>query len=380
MQSCPSSGSFLFSIIMRTKILSVIFLFLFLNCTSGQTGNYNMKDIVEKGVRLAGLIENDYSVRVVRLEFDQISSKKESIRFLYSGTPYGILVFGDTRIKDIDLKISRFDNGRLYPIEEDRSEDDVAYIMITPSLSSKYIMEITAYEYYPGYSSGYYGLFVFIGTPSSSASSNQVSASGTCFALTNTGFLLTANHVVQDADQILIKGINGNLDTPYLADVYAVDPSNDIALLKINDPSFHGLGDIPFTIRDFPSGSGTDIFVMGYPLTSTMGFEIKLTEGIISSERGYNDDISSFQISAAVHPGNSGGPVFNSNGQLIGIVTSKHLQAENSSYAVKSTVLLTFLKNYPEIGSRPTVSQLHGTSLSDKSKILRRFVYVVETL
>ena len=61
---------------------------------------------------------------------------------------------------------------------------------------------------------------------------------------------------------------------------------------------------------------GEEVFVLGYPLTATMGDEIKLTTGVISSKSGFQGDISQYQISAPVQPGNSGGPLFDSKGNI----------------------------------------------------------------
>jgi len=78
------------------------------------------------------------------------------------------------------------------------------------------------------------------------------------------------------------------------------------------------------------------VFILGYPLRATMGDEIKVTNGIISSRSGFKGDITTYQISAAAQPGNSGGHLFNKDGNLVEIVSAKPLEAENATYAVKS--------------------------------------------
>ncbi len=111
----------------------------------------------------------------------------------------------------------------------------------------------------------------------------------------------------------------------YSARVLASDKNNDIAVIQIDDPNFKTLGKIPYVLSDKPIDVGSSIFTLGYPLRSTMGDEIKLTNGIISSKSGFKGDITTYQISAPAQPGNSGGPLFDDNGNLVGIVNAKHV-------------------------------------------------------
>ncbi len=123
---------------------------------------------------------------------------------------------------------------------------------------------------------------------------------------------------------------------------------------------------------------GENIFVLGFPLRASMGDEIKLTNGIISSKTGFQGDITSYQISAAIQPGNSGGPLFNQEGGLIGIIKAKHRTAENVSYAIKVSYLkklIDLLPVAPEFNDKNSIS---GLSLSEQVKILNRYVYVIE--
>ena len=73
--------------------------------------------------------------------------------------------------------------------------------------------------------------------------------------------------------------------------------------------------------------------------------EVKLTNGIVSSKSGYRGDVSTYQISAPVQPGNSGGPLFDSKGNVVGIVNAGVPGAENVGYAIKTS----YLKNLVEV-------------------------------
>ena len=108
-----------------------------------------------------------------------------------------------------------------------------------------------------------------------------------------------------------------------------------------------------------------------------MGEEVKLTNGIISSRTGYEGDISMYQISAPIQPGNSGGPLFDSQGDVIGIVTAKHTQAENAGYAIKINYLLNLIDLIspgPSFSVSNTISQ---KTLPEKVKALSNFVLLI---
>ena len=117
---------------------------------------------------------------------------------------------------------------------------------------------------------------------------------------------------------------------------------------------------------------------MGYPLTYQMGQEIKLTNGIISSRKGFQDDITSYQISAPIQPGNSGGPMFDENGSIVGIINSGIMDADNVGYAIKASYLYDFIN--AEIGSSilPKINKVTGKTLSDRVKNVKNYVYYIK--
>lgn len=200
--------------------------------------------------------------------------------------------------------------------------------------------------------------------------------SGTGFALNN-GYIATNYHVVEKAKRIYVQGIKGDFLFKYEASVVASDKSNDLALLCINDSHFKGFGNIPYKVKTSTSEVGEDVFVLGYPLTSTMGDEIKLTAGIISSKTGFQGDVSLYQISAPIQPGNSGGPLFDSQGNLIGVVNSKHKGAENVGYAIKTSYLKNLVESAVSSSIFPSNNQVSGMALTGKVKVLRNFVYMI---
>ena len=114
--------------------------------------------------------------------------------------------------------------------------------------------------------------------------------------------IATNYHVIDNAKQIHIKGINGDFTKSYVGTVVTYDKNNDLAIIKISDGSFSSLGTIPYLIKQNTIDIGTSINVLGYPLITTMGEEIKYTNGTISSKSGFQGDITSYQISAPIQP------------------------------------------------------------------------------
>jgi len=133
--------------------------------------------------------------------------------------------------------------------------------------------------------------------------------------------------------------------------VDAVDPKNDLALLKI-DPSLAAGKPAVFRRQSRPAKLGESIGVIGYPLTGILSTEPKATFGQINSVAGTNNDYTLLQISAPVQPGNSGGPVLDGSGLVIGVVVSEASMAlvaiigtvpQNVNFAIRGEFAQIFL-------------------------------------
>jgi len=208
-------------------------------------------------------------------------------------------------------------------------------------------------------------------------SSNEKS-SGTGYAISSNGYIVTNHHVTNGATSIKIRGVNGDFSKTYTAKVIIEDKNNDLSIIKIDDPSFTTLGTIPYIIANRASDVGSSVFVLGYPLRATMGDEVKLTNGIISSKSGFQGDVTSYQITAPVQPGNSGGPLFDDKGNIIGIINAKHIGAENASYAIKASYLMNLIDLMPTPPKLQTISTVAGKPLTEQVKILKKFTYIIE--
>jgi TPR repeat protein len=201
--------------------------------------------------------------------------------------------------------------------------------------------------------------------------SGNVRATGSGAFLTADGYVLTAAHVVKGAMRLEVVTATGK----FPATVIKVDVTSDVALLKCAGSNFTPLPIAPS--KEARVGAG--VFTMGFPNVQIQGFDPKLTKGEISSLNGMGDDPQSWQISVPIQPGNSGGPLCDENGNLIGIVVSTldplkmaKLAGEipqNVNYAVKSAYILPLLEDVQNLPSPRT--SIQGKKFEDVVETVR---------
>lgn len=253
----------------------------------------------------------------------------------------------------------------------DLSSQNVLLIFESPLVMSFQLLDgnkITLYKLYPKVES----------IPSQQPQENVESTewTGTCFAI-GLNLVATNYHVVENAQTLVVSGINGDKNTNYKAEVILTDKYNDLAVMRITDYRFKGF-DIKYGMESNVADIGTEVFVLGYPLTTTMGEDIKLTTGVISSKTGFQGDVSLYQTSAPIQPGNSGGPLFNNEGNLIGIVNAKHKGAENVGYAIKLSYLKNLLDSSNETIPLNSVNTISSLPLTEKVKAITSCVLLVK--
>jgi hypothetical protein len=201
-------------------------------------------------------------------------------------------------------------------------------------------------------------------------------SSGTGFFISNDGYIVTCFHVIENASEIYIKGINSDFTRKYISKIVATDKTNDLAILKVDcilsSP-------IKYSIKWNTCDVGQEVFTLGYPLKTTMGEEVKLTNGIISSKSGFQGDITTYQITAPVQPGNSGGPLFDKNGYVIGVISAKHTGAENAGYAIKTNILKNLIQSSSSNLQISQTNQLIGKALTEQVKLAKKDVLMIET-
>lgn len=205
--------------------------------------------------------------------------------------------------------------------------------------------------------------------------------SGTGFAL-NQDYLVTNYHVVEDANIILVKGIDGDFELELLAKVVATDKPHDIAILQIIDDRFKGFGRIPYKIKQNQADVGESIWTLGYPLIAVMGDEIKFTDGRVSSKTGLRGDNSMYQITVPIQPGNSGGPLFDEGGNIIGItcgqLNKEFFNSENVNFAIKSGFLCHLIDSC-SLSTKiiPQGTAMQGLTLTQKIKFAQKYVFMI---
>ena len=218
-----------------------------------------------------------------------------------------------------------------------------------------------------------------VGSGSSSSSGGKYQKSGTGFFLDARGYIATNYHVIESSKNIDVAVTQNGKTTIYSAKSIISDKTNDLAIIKITDPTYVRLSAVPYSIGSSTKDVGTKVFAMGYPFLSVLGTEIKVTDGIISSKTGYQGDITTYQISAPIQRGNSGGPLFDNNGTIVGITNAGVESMQNVGYAIKVSYLRNLIDASSETINLPTTNQVSSLSFTEKVKKVSPYVVIVLT-
>ena len=152
----------------------------------------------------------------------------------------------------------------------------------------------------------------------------------------------------------------------------------DVAIIKIDDDRFKSFASLPYSIRKTTSDIAEPVFTLGYPRD-----EIVYGEGYLSASTGFNGDTLSCQISIPANPGNSGGPIFNHNGEVIGILSAKETETEGAVFAVQSKYIYQVLEELKKSSlyknvKVPSKSALNGLDNRQQVKKIQDFVFIVK--
>lgn len=200
------------------------------------------------------------------------------------------------------------------------------------------------------------------------AAAEEPKSSGTGFAVTVDGWIMTNAHVVDRCDRVEVKGRDVATDP-------RIDATNDLALIKVNSDTSM----VPLTFRRAPIRLGEDIVAIGYPLADLLADSVKITTGNVNALAGLRNDTRYIQISTPIQPGNSGGPVVDRDGFLLGITSATFskqaadqigITAQNVNFAIRASVADLFMQSQSVAsqsgdrqGGQPTLST---ADLADK--------------
>ncbi|UAY53503.1 S1C family serine protease [Ferruginibacter albus] len=205
---------------------------------------------------------------------------------------------------------------------------------------------------------------------------DNINYRGTGFLIDGRGYLVTNFHVLSRMKNIYVENNKGEYFT---ATAVYTDNTSDLAILKIADTSFKTINSIPYSIKKSNADLSEQFFTLGFPRN-----EVVYGEGYVSAQSGNDDDSTAYQLNVSANPGNSGAPVINKNGELIGIITAKDSKADGVVYAAKSKNIVRIIDELKrsDTSSNQTIKIPSGTALksldrAQQVKKMQEFVYMV---
>jgi S1-C subfamily serine protease len=160
---------------------------------------------------------------------------------------------------------------------------------------------------------------------------------GTGFLIDGKGYLVTSAHIVANADSVYIQNIKGDY---FKVNVLHLNKQTDVAVLKIVDSRYQPVKSLPYALQKNTAELGEEVFTMGFPRPTS---DIVYNKGYLSAKTGYNGDTTTYQLAISANPGNSGGPIFNHSGEVIGILIGKQTTAEGVVFSSRTKNIFTAL-------------------------------------
>jgi serine protease Do len=199
-------------------------------------------------------------------------------------------------------------------------------------------------------------------------SDKSITGIGSAFIVDTKGLLVTNAHVVRNAKGAIVTNHEG---AEFAANIVFNDPAHDIAILKIEDKDFKSMKAVPYSFRKKQMDIAEPIFTLGYPDNKFV-----YGEGYMSALTGHDGDTINCQIAVAANPGNSGGPVFNKNGEVIGMLSTRETQSEGVVYAIRTKYILQALNELKNSAPEFATTKINFDSKvkgMDKVQQVKRF-------
>jgi len=203
----------------------------------------------------------------------------------------------------------------------------------------------------------------------------EFKSAGTGFLIDGKGYIVTNAHVLTGTGAVVVS----NKGDQYNAKIIDIDQIRDLAIIKIDDSDYKPFNSLPYSIKKSGVDLGEELFTLGYPRD-----EIVYNMGYLSAVSGYDGDTSSCQISLSANPGNSGGPVFNKNGEIVGVLSARQTQAEGVVFAIKAKGLYKMVDDLKQSDTSlqkmkmPLSTSLKGMNRVDQIKELQNYVFIVK--
>ena len=218
------------------------------------------------------------------------------------------------------------------------------------------------------------------GSQSLTGTSTSTLSTGTAWPVAS-GYAVTNYHVISGRQSVVLVDRQGG---KIPASVVLRDAMHDVALLRVAEPDRLPPA-LPIAAGD--ARLGASVFTIGFPRIDIMGTSPKLSLGIVSSVNGVRDDPSSYQISVPIEPGNSGGPLLNMRGEVVGVITSMLGRVDsangeshplpNINYALKIGVIQDLLPAVAGVAAARAASSGEAHSLETLAQRLQDSVLIV---
>ena len=205
---------------------------------------------------------------------------------------------------------------------------------------------------------------------------------GTGFMIDANGYIATNHHVIDDAKNISLTNNYGQSEVKYRAEVVISDSINDLAILRITDEMIP-CESTPYGLTSRKARLGEEIYYMGYPKPFLLNSGIKTSTGTITADNGYY--ASQYMVSIDIDGGSSGSPVFDKEGNVIGVISGGYTKSTTiitANFAIKSQYLIDLINKANRRLEHPityqTTSKIKELPHTDKLDAIAPYVFIIK--